>query len=266
MMSCDEITKYLDAYADGELEAKLSIDIAEHLRSCTRCEGELDVITGLKVLVRERLKKTPLPPELRPRVERALQLQQDSLPDVPVVTQRFGTVLKRHYQSAVAALVVMALGAGLFFAYRAMGPATQVYASTMNAEHNLCWSMRQNLMFSESDPQRLSDDFRSRLGYRVPLDALDLEGKDLLGGSICKFLGRKGAHVLYKDASHHHSYFVFRRDGLHLPAGKECLSPTGRRLFIQEKDGHWLVTWVKDDFCYLLVTDAPESAIASLVL
>lgn len=266
MLSCDEVSRYLDAYADGELDNRLNIDMEEHLGRCRHCKSDLEAITAIKAVVRRHLNRPPLPEGLYERIEQALRLQTESWKESTSAAATTARGIQKHrYKVSLAAMLAIVVGSILFFAYRATGPVPPVYASAINDDHEQCWSIRQ-VTFRECSPALLSEELYARLGYYVNLNEIVLEGKTLLGGSICRFLGRKGAHVFLQDSGHHYSYFVFRSEGLPSPSGKKGLSSTGRRLSIEFEDGNCLVTWQEGDFYHVLVTDAPESAAQSLIL
>lgn len=255
MLNCDETSKYLDAYADGELDNRLNLDIEEHLGSCTRCGQELANIRALKTAIRQQLNRPEMPPAVRADIEAVVRSHNPA-------TRR---TLNLRKLSVIAALVFLTVGALLYWLDREQGGITPVYAAVMTSEHNNCWSGGL-ISFEESDPVRLSEVLYVRLGFRIGLHQISLDGKTLLGGNICYFLGRKGAHVFLKDGHHHYSYYAFRREGLPPPSGKKSQSATGRKMIVDSKDGDTLVTWEDAEFYHALVTDAPEAAARSAVL
>ena len=62
-MICEEMPELLSAVADGEAEAWESVLVAEHLRDCAACRGEMRLLRGLKAAVR-RVELPPLPADL----------------------------------------------------------------------------------------------------------------------------------------------------------------------------------------------------------
>src|ERR1700730_4989606 len=72
-MNCEEATKLMDGYLDGELDPITSQPIEQHLRSCRNCEQTYE---AQRALVRTIGSATPYynaPPELRERIQSSLR-------------------------------------------------------------------------------------------------------------------------------------------------------------------------------------------------
>jgi anti-sigma factor (TIGR02949 family) len=72
MIDCTEAVRRMWAYLEHELDAKPVAEFEVHLETCQRCCGELEFSRHLRGVVAEGEGATPVPTELRSRIERLL--------------------------------------------------------------------------------------------------------------------------------------------------------------------------------------------------
>jgi anti-sigma factor (TIGR02949 family) len=78
MIDCTEAVRRMWAYLEHELDAKPVAEFEVHLETCQRCCGELEFSRHLREVVAEGEGATPVPPELRSRIEILLAGADDS--------------------------------------------------------------------------------------------------------------------------------------------------------------------------------------------
>lgn len=78
MIDCTEAVRRMWAYLERELDAKPVAEFEVHLETCQRCCGELEFSRHLRQVVAEGEGATPVPPELRSRIEILLAGADDS--------------------------------------------------------------------------------------------------------------------------------------------------------------------------------------------
>jgi mycothiol system anti-sigma-R factor len=69
MIDCREAVSRMWAYLAHELATKPVAEFEAHLETCQRCCGELEFSRHLREAVAEGEGATPMPPELRARIE-----------------------------------------------------------------------------------------------------------------------------------------------------------------------------------------------------
>jgi mycothiol system anti-sigma-R factor len=69
MIDCREAVRRMWAYLDHELAATPVSEFEAHLETCQRCCGELEFSRHLREVVADRQGASPVPPELRSRIE-----------------------------------------------------------------------------------------------------------------------------------------------------------------------------------------------------
>jgi anti-sigma factor (TIGR02949 family) len=78
MIDCTEAIRRMWVYLEHELDAKPVAEFEVHLETCQRCCGELEFSRHLREVVAEGEGATPVPPELRSRIEILLAGADDS--------------------------------------------------------------------------------------------------------------------------------------------------------------------------------------------
>jgi anti-sigma factor (TIGR02949 family) len=78
MIDCTEAVRRMWAYLEHELDATPGAEFEVHLETCQRCCGELEFSRHLREVVAEGEGATPVPPELRSRIEILLAGADDS--------------------------------------------------------------------------------------------------------------------------------------------------------------------------------------------
>ncbi|HEX9580190.1 MAG TPA: zf-HC2 domain-containing protein [Gemmatimonadales bacterium] len=77
-MSCEETFRRLDDYLDRELSAEEMGMVREHLETCAVCATEFDFEQSVLDLVKEKLRRLDVSPDLARRIARALdQVEQE---------------------------------------------------------------------------------------------------------------------------------------------------------------------------------------------
>jgi mycothiol system anti-sigma-R factor len=78
MIDCREAVSRMWAYLAHELAEKPVAEFEAHLETCQRCCGELEFSRHLREVVAEGEGTTPMPPELRSRIETLLASADDA--------------------------------------------------------------------------------------------------------------------------------------------------------------------------------------------
>ena len=72
-MNCEEATKLMDGYLDGELDPMTSQKIEQHLRDCHKCEQAYEVETAMAHAISQAAPYYKAPLELRERIQVSLR-------------------------------------------------------------------------------------------------------------------------------------------------------------------------------------------------
>ena len=63
-MNCNKATVLMSAAIDGELTAKETEELSEHLAECPQCRSEFQEAKNTKIIIRERIVRVKAPKNL----------------------------------------------------------------------------------------------------------------------------------------------------------------------------------------------------------
>ena len=79
-MNCEEATKLMDGYLDGELDPITSQTIEQHLRECPKCDQAYEIHGSLVRAIGNATPYYKAPAELRERIQSSLRDEIAELP------------------------------------------------------------------------------------------------------------------------------------------------------------------------------------------
>jgi anti-sigma factor (TIGR02949 family) len=228
-MSCAHVRRYVDAYADGELQPSEAIRIESHLADCALCTEHVELSRAIKQGVRAEAREQRAPSSLRARVEASRAKIESRAADRERAS-------RPTWQSAVpwlgAAATAVAFGGGARAINDRMMPGRATEASV--AAIDLDDFARQHahpLPAEELDPERIRIRFSPIVGVPVrPLSfgkldvANHLDGTpNLIGGSY-QFAGARlvplqdetSASLLYEGKGTRVTVFVYDPHRIHV--------------------------------------------------
>src|SRR5438477_6674413 len=84
-MNCEEATKLMDGYLDGELDPITSQTIEQHLRECPKCDQAYKTHGSLIRAIGNATPYYKAPAEVRERIQSSLreEIAERPMPDVP---------------------------------------------------------------------------------------------------------------------------------------------------------------------------------------
>lgn len=256
------------AAADGELspEQQRALDQARGVDP--RVDGAIAFERGLRDAVRDAMGPVAAPSGLRQRVRGAIASDDGSLPEqLAEHTRERSFWGARRLTSALAALIVLTLGAALVFqAYALSKPALnasqqayqQEVASFVANEHGRCCgstdAARNKL--SISDPTEAASALSDLMGHAVSLPCQNRRPEIRFDGAgPCGIPGNgPSAHVMYHPTDGGPKISIFMK-----PDSGELPFQPGKTYTLDTKKcgvaGTRIIAWVNDGLVYYAVFD-----------
>jgi anti-sigma factor RsiW len=256
-MNCEEATKLMDGYLDGELDPITSQTIEQHLRECSNCNQAYKT-HGL--LIRAISNATPYykaPPELRERVQSSLReeiagrpvrnVEGDAHPLFPQKQSGLRNNLSRtswNWLSLAAAIIFAAIIAWNVVPRLQRPKADQFLATQLIASHVRSLMANHLTDVASSDQHTVKPWLDEKLDFAPAVVDLVSEGFPLVGGRLDYLDQRPVAALIYQRRKHFINLFIWPAE----------LSATRAQMSIS-RQGYQLLHWVDADFNYWAVSD-----------
>jgi mycothiol system anti-sigma-R factor len=232
---CELTTTHLHAYLDGELDAPGAAAFERHLQSCTECASALHSEQALRKALASAQLYEPAPDHLRQSI-------RSKLPAGFQVPPKKFSVLQ--WGAMAAALLLAALiGGELFNVFHARSQGIVLAVAAVDA--HLRSLQPGHLMDVEStDQHTVKPWFDGRIDFAPSVRDFANDGFPLLGGRLDVLDGHTAASLVYGRRKHIINVFVIQS-----PA-------TNASTNSGEQHGYNWLSWQKDGFTYIAVSDA----------
>ena len=259
-MNCEETTKLMDGYLDGELDAITNQAIEQHLRECHNCDQAYKTQRSLIRAIGNATPYYKAPSELRERIQSLLRKETAEHPVQNGVRGAQVLFDKRQPEPrsipsaipwnwlALAAAMVFAAIIGFNLLPRLQRPGTdQFLATQLIASHARSLMANHLTDVASSDQHTVKPWLDAKLDFAPAVVDLSQKGFPLIGGRLDYLDNRPVAALVYQRRQHFINLFVW-------PAGPDAAGSTKT----MARQGYQLVHWVDSDLNYWAVSDINE--------
>ena len=256
-MNCEEATKLMDGYLDGELDPITSQTIEQHLRDCRNCDQAYKTHGSLIRAIGNATPYYKAPAELRERIQSSLREEiaerpmrdvgRDAQPLFPRKQPELRTILSGASWNwlALAATILLAAIIGWNLLPRLQRPgADQFLATQLIASHVRSLMANHLTDVASSDQHTVKPWLDTKLDFAPAVADLASEGFPLVGGRLDYLDNRPVAALVYQRRKHFINLFVWPVES-NAAKGTETIS----------RQGYQLLHWADSDFNYWAVSD-----------
>jgi anti-sigma factor RsiW len=256
-MDCTELERSIDAYLDGEFDARERIEVDTHLAGCARCRTLAEEQRRLRDAIRARLREAMAPPApggrapaaLRARIEESLARQRRplwrrALSPIPIATLAACAagallVLQTH-DGRNGALVEEAISKH----HRSL--PLEVVAASVGSEGMITW-------------------FADKLDFHPAPPHFRADGVRPVGARLSHLREWPAAYIRYELPRGQAGLFIVDDPDRRFDAsGRQVrIGPSLVRLVTAR--GYNVAVWRNDEIVYSLVSDLDEKALYELV-
>jgi anti-sigma factor RsiW len=240
-MDCGETIRSLDAYLDGEFDAREQVEVAAHLSACQGCRTRADGAARARALLRAKLREAMGPGAAAGTAPEALR--RLVLSPVPV-----------------GALAACALGALMVVAsHRIEDPLVE--DAVRKHARDLPFEVNAAMVAPEAIPGLLGP----KLEFNARPPPFQAQGLRIVGARLSHLQDRPAAYIRYELPNGRASLFILddpdRRMG---ESGREVrLGP--RTVRVINARGYNVAVWRRNEIVYSLVSDLDERDLVRLV-
>jgi anti-sigma factor RsiW len=260
-VSCEQATRWTDAWIDGELDPSAALLVEDHLAACPCCRAEADMIRKLKRSL-GALREDCAPTALRYRITAALDAC-----DREQEAERSAVARKKHARNfaiAGAALASVVLANGIKVR---TGPATTMTtAGMLPVVEDIAERHARELPVevSNSDPAAVTQWFRGKMD--IPVRPVMFRGMTarLIGARISNVQNQMAAALTYEVDGRRMTVFVF--DNARMPRIADTGAMVqGRPTYTTSAHGYTVTFTEQRGIGYAIATDLPPQECARIV-
>src|SRR5882757_6040420 len=249
-MNCEEATKLMDAYLDGELDPMTCQTIERHLLECRNCNQAYKTHGSLIRAIGNATPYFKAPVELRERIQSSLR--EETTQD-PVRNGVRGAQIMFHKREREPRSILseapwnwLGLAAALFFAAiiifnvvpRLQRPGADQFLETQLIASHVRSLMANHLTdVASSDQHTVKPWLDAKLDFAPPVVDLSSEGFPLVGGRLDYLDNRPVAALVYQRRKHFINLFVW--------PGETGITDTEKTI---TRQGYHLHHWTDPDF------------------
>jgi mycothiol system anti-sigma-R factor len=258
-MNCEEATKLMDGYLDGELDPMTSQKIEQHLRECYKCEQAYEGHTALTHVISRGAPYYKAPTDLRQRIQSSLRdavglegspsgtRENRALLTSPRVERRLLPEIPWNWLALAAAVLLAAIIASSFLPRLRPPTSDQFLATQLIASHVRSLMADHLTDVASSDQHTVKPWLDTKLDFAPPVVDLSSEGFPLTGGRLDYLDNRPVAALVYGRRKHFINLFVWPA------ASDEAKAPK-----TITREGYQLLHWADSDFNYWAVSDISD--------
>jgi anti-sigma factor RsiW len=253
-MNCHDVQRSLHPYSDGELDLVRQVEIEQHLAGCAACAEQEQHLQSLRTAVSSPSLYHRAPAGLLTRIQRALP------PGRRVPQRTSGRLL------AIAAGVLLLIGASATMGYLLHRPASPVSQGDLTAEDRLAESVVAGHVRSlrlegkhltdepSSDKHTVKPWFQGKLDFIPQVPDISQQGYKLAGGRLDYLIDRPVAALVYFRGSHAINLFIWSAGNAEAKAVQELT-----------RQGFHLRSWQASGFTYWAISDVNEQDLEEFV-
>ena len=256
-MNCEEATKLMDGYLDGELDPVTSQKVEQHLRECSGCQQAYEVHTAVTHAISRGATYYKAPDELRQRIHASLReaigapdsrgaAAEDPLPVRRPEAVRRGVFFDMpwNWLALAAAIVLAAIIASSLLPKLWQPGADQFLATQLIASHVRSLMADHLTDVASSDQHTVKPWLDVKLDFAAPVVDLSGDGFPLIGGRLDYLDNHSAAALVYQRRKHFINLFIWPTTPVDSKEQK-----------MVEREGYHLVHWADGDFTYWAVSD-----------
>lgn len=255
-MDCGELARQVDAYLDGEFDARERAEIDAHLAVCAPCRALFETQGRLRAALRERLREAMAPPAAAGRAPPALRARIEA----SLARQR--RPLWRRLLSPLPLGALAACAAGALLVLATHSPDDTLVVEAVRSHHR---GLPLEVMAASVGEASIPAWFAGKLDFHPAPPQFRGDGIHVLGARLSNLRELPAAYIRYELPRGQAGLFIvddprrtFEPGGREVQIGPHVLRVVNAR-------GYNVAVWRENEIVYSLVSDLDQAALFDLV-
>jgi anti-sigma factor RsiW len=255
-MDCEELTRSLDAYLDGELASPEEAEAVQHLDACAACRKVAEREGRVRTALRQRLKATlgPGTPQGRAPEELVARIRE--------ALRRERRPLWRRLLAPVPLAALAACAAGVLLVVLTHGGADALAEEAVRKHTR---DLPLEVTAAAIGPESVARWFSGKLDFNAAPPRFKGGEVRLVGARLSNIQDRPAAYMRYEVPHGQFGLFILDDPERRFGEAGRALQVGPATVRVVNSRGYNVAVWRRNAIVYSLVTDLDEDDLARLV-
>jgi anti-sigma factor RsiW len=256
-MSCAELERSVEAYLDGEFEAREQAEAEAHLVGCEPCRRATEAAARLRRALRARLREAMGPASPAGRAPQALRQR------IGVALARQRRPLWRRLLAPVPLATAAACAAGVLVVLATHGGSDALVEEAVKKHHR--GLPLEVTTASLGGAEAIPGWFAGKLDFKPTPPRFRETGARVVGARLSHLREYPAAYIKYELPRGQAGLFIVDDPDRHFEAAGREVTVGPRTLRVMNARGYNVAVWRQDEIVYSLVSDLGEDDLFELV-
>lgn len=255
-MECAELERSVEAYLDGEFDAREQAEAEVHLSGCERCRKLSEGAAALRTALRARLREAMGPASPAGRAPAALRLR------VSTALARQRRPLWRRLLSPVPLATAAACAAGVLVVLATHAGGDGLVVEAVKKHHR---GLPLEVTTASIGAEAIPGWFAGKLDFKPTPPRFQEIGAKVVGARLSHLREYPAAYIKYELARGQAGLFIVDDPERRFEATGREVRVGPRTLRVMNSRGYNVAVWRQDEIVYSLVSDLGEDDLFELV-
>jgi anti-sigma factor RsiW len=255
-MECAELERSLEAYLDGEFDAREQAEAREHLGVCERCRTLSEKAAALRTALRARLREAMGPDAQAGQAPEALRRR------VAAALARERRPLWRRLMAPVPLATAAACAAGVLVVLATHVGSDGLVVEAVKKHHR---GLPLEVTSASVGAEAIPGWFAGKLDFKPTPPRFQETGAKVVGARLSHLREYPAAYIRYELPRGQAGLFIVDDPDRRFEASGREVQVGPRTLRVMNSRGYNVAVWRQDEIVYSLVSDLGEDDLFELV-
>jgi anti-sigma factor RsiW len=255
-IDCTELERSIDAYLDGEFDARERAEVDAHLAACPRCRATASAQGRLREALRARLREAMSPPAAAGRAPPALRAR------IELAIARQRRPLWRRALAPIPISTMAACAAGAILVLATHGGDAALAEEAVRSHHR---ALPLEILSASVGEASIPAWFADKLDFKPSPPRFRASGVRLVGARLAQLREWPAAYMRYELPRGKGGLFIVDDPQHRFDAAGRQVMVGSKAIHLVTARGYNVAVWRDGEIVYSLVSDLDEAALYDLV-